>query len=574
MAPDRPESRSVLALAVLALLSGLCYALVAWIDQSLHVTSRDSQVLLIVLGIFAATFLLYLLALRVALRAPDGVPLLCWILGPAVVFRLLLLFTTPIEEIDLYRYLWDGTASVAGVSPYRFAPDQVLLATASDNLPDDLARLVAIRDHSPALQAILSRIHFADLPTIYPPVSQAVFAAAAWLVPRDASLAERMIVTKACFVLFDLGVIVVVAGLLRNLHMSLGWLLAYAWCPLVIKEIANSGHLDSVPAFLTVAFAYTAVLGMWSPREQWLKQAVLVLAAAGLLAMAVGAKLYPIILAPLFAVSLWRVRGWTTACAACAVFAITAACLLWPMFPKVDVQTTEGIAPWSVDAAELPPLPPLEMDEEARDPSQSVKAFLGQWEMNDFFFLLAMENLRPTAHLAAPDRAWFSVLPEPWRAAVIGPAAWALGLSPLQTAFITSRALLTVVFFGIVGWLCIRSFRFAEPRLFLEASFLIVAWFVLLSPTVNPWYWLWAVPFAPFGRNRTWLLLSGLLFVYYFRFWLVGHFAEHSVPYTDLRPELFFDYVVTWLEFAPWLVALALAARWRMRARRDVTFAA
>ena len=33
---------------------------------------------------------------------------------------------------------------------------------------------------------------------------------------------------------------------------------AYAWCPLVMKEFANSGHVDALAVFLTVA----ALLGL------------------------------------------------------------------------------------------------------------------------------------------------------------------------------------------------------------------------------------------------------------------------------------------------------------------------
>lgn len=555
-------------LTLLVLLSGLCYAIVAWFDQSLHVAQRNPNTLLFVLGLFAIAFVLYLFALRVVLQIPAGRRLLLGIVGPAVVFRLLLLFTSPIEEIDLYRYLWDGMATTVGVSPYRFAPDQVRLATISEDLPDDLQRLVAIRDQSPTMQIVLNRIHFADLPTIYPPVSQGVFAAAAWLVPLDASVEIRMIVMKSWFVLFDLATILVLASLLCRLELPLGWLLAYAWCPLVVKEIANSGHLDSLPAFLTAAAVSVAVANLWTRNEGRRRHVSLAAGAAILLGLGVGAKLYPVILAPLLIVTTWKRRGLAVAAISAICFLTTSIAVLWPMVPNEQYHQTEEIRPWSVDASEMPPLPPLEVDEEPRDPSQSVRAFLGQWEMNDFFFLLAIENLRPMAQLPKADRAWFSIVPETWRSRLIDPVARMLGVSPLQTAFIASRALLTIIFGAIVGWLCIHAVRHDDPQEFLEASFLTIAWFFLLSPTVNPWYWAWAMPLIPFARNRIWLILSGLLFVYYLRFWLAAFFQGRTVLGTEYRPELFFDYVVTWIEFVPWLIALALAAAVRQNRSR------
>ncbi|HEV3486085.1 MAG TPA: hypothetical protein VG106_11805, partial [Vicinamibacterales bacterium] len=69
-----------------------------------------------------------------------------------------------------------------------------------------------------------------------------------------------------------------------------GWrALAYAWNPLVILEIAHSGHIDALGAFWIAASAY------------WLAQRRTALASIGFV-LAVAAKLLPIVLAPLF----WR----------------------------------------------------------------------------------------------------------------------------------------------------------------------------------------------------------------------------------------------------------------------------
>ena len=59
-----------------------------------------------------------------------------WLLGTivlfAVSFRMILIFSNPILEVDFYRYLWDGIAANQGVSPYKFTPEAVLKSTASD----------------------------------------------------------------------------------------------------------------------------------------------------------------------------------------------------------------------------------------------------------------------------------------------------------------------------------------------------------------------------------------------------------------------------------------------------------
>ena len=44
----------------------------------------------------------------------------------ALSLRALGILTTPIMEIDYYRYLWDGKVLATGVSPYRYSPSDVL----------------------------------------------------------------------------------------------------------------------------------------------------------------------------------------------------------------------------------------------------------------------------------------------------------------------------------------------------------------------------------------------------------------------------------------------------------------
>ena len=50
---------------------------------------------------------------------------------------------------------------------------------------------------------------------------------------------KRLVVMKACFLLFDLATLAVVVGLLRLVGQHVGWSIVYAWCPLVIVEFAG-----------------------------------------------------------------------------------------------------------------------------------------------------------------------------------------------------------------------------------------------------------------------------------------------------------------------------------------------
>jgi hypothetical protein len=97
-----------------------------------------------------------------------------------------------------------------------------------------------------------------------------------------------------------------------------------------------------------------------------------------------------------------------------------------------------------------------------------------------------------------------------------------------------------------------------------------LAWFWLLSPTQNPWYWAWALPFLPFARGRAWYAVSGLVMLYYFRFWLQYHYPEAPALGTIYGGPRLFDFVVSWFEYAPWFVWLAFAA-YRRRNHGAVT---
>ena len=118
---------------------------------------------------------------------------------------------------------------------------------------------------------------------------------------------------------------------------------------------------------------------------------------------------------------------------------------------------------------------------------------------------------------------------------------------------------------GVLAWSGSRS---ATADGWLRAAFLTVAWFWLLLPTLNPWYWSWAMPLVVFARGRAWLAVSGLALMYYLRCWLVYHFSDVPLLGTGYTGPSFFDYVVTWFEFGPWFVWLMIdAVRDRYSAR-------
>ncbi|MGR3175219.1 MAG: hypothetical protein ACUZ8N_11575 [Candidatus Scalindua sp.] len=50
----------------------------------------------------------------------------------------------------------------------------------------------------------------------------------------------------------------------------------------------------------------------------------------------------------------------------------------------------------------------------------------------------------------------------------------------------------------------------------IRFAFLSIGAFLILAPTLHPWYLTWIVPFLCFNKNRAWLVLTGTIVCYYF----------------------------------------------------------
>ena len=551
-------------LAATGCICWLAYVAIAVLSrQFVYGEGHTERPILLVLGIFGLAFGCYLAAIWMAVRARPNWRLLGLILAGSVLFRITLLFTQPIQEIDIYRYIWDGEVAVRGISPFRYSPQQVLEASPDEVLPDDLRRLVEVRDSSPAVATILSRIHYEELPTIYPPVSQCVFAFSSLVTPGDAGVFQRLTTMKTCIMFFDLATLGVVIGLLRFAGKHVGWSVAYGWCPLVIKEIANSGHLDAVAVFLASAALLIAV---WATmRRSSFGATGGSMLASCLLALAVGAKLYPLVLFPLLFFIFLRRLGWLSSSVSTIIFSVTVALVLWPMIPSTNKPIEPAVADAEIATSDLPPLPADDTAAPAvdpQDPSLGLKTFLGRWEMNDFLFLVLVENVKSDGKRPPKQRPWSVIVPQSVRGQLAQGLSERLHIRPKAASFLLARSVTGILFLGLALLLAWRAAGSGRPQDWLGAAFLTVAWFWLLSPTQNPWYWVWAMPLVAFGRSKVWLLVSGVTMIYYLRFWLGYHWPEDAVPGTTYHGKLFFDYVVTCLEFGPLLLLLAVDT-WR-----------
>lgn len=578
MTRRRPLPVSWIVWPLLTAVSGGLYALIARESSHFEYTqpfaNRPIPALVALLG---TAFTVYLLAALIAARWAPSRGQLGMIAGAAVLYRLILLPTAPIQEVDIYRYLWDGIVVNQGINPFRFPP-QVVCEAGLDEVRDQrLARLVQARDEDPNIRNLLLRIHYAELPSVYPPVSQAVFAAAAWTSPAQASIAQRTLILKIWLLGFDLATGGLVLLLLHETGRPLGMFVLYAWCPLVLKEFSNSGHLDAIAVFLTTLAVWLAVRSAGGgqgraggeaqdtrcePAASLGRRGQYALAGGFVLALAVGAKLYPVWLFPLFAALVLRHLGWKWFFASSGMFLATAVVVLWPLVPEFP--HSEPLRPQAGPSLETQS---ASASAASADPSRGLRIFLTRWEMNDFLFMIAMENVKPKDLPQAGPEPWFSVVPQAPREALIGPLAGWFAEDRWQTSFFVVRLASLLVALAVAAWCIRRALLASDIAVWLESAFLTLAWFWFLSPTLNPWYWTWVLPLLALARSRVWWWMSGVVLVYYLRFWFIYQTANAPVAGTPYAGAAFFDYIVTWCEFGPWLGCLILDyARRRIRA--------
>ncbi len=205
----------------------------------------------------------YALSAILVLFGPTDRLTLPIILSVAVACRLATLFADPFLSSDIYRYVWDGIVQHAGINPFRYVPAD--------------AHLAFLRNASEGnIYPMINRKEYAH--TIYPPVAQIIFWLATFISPTITCM-------KSVLVLFEGLTLWSILKLLHLMRRPREQVILYAWCPLLIWEIAGSGHLDSA------AMAFIALALLFRYRQRPVFTGIF-------LALAVLTKFYPLVLFP------------------------------------------------------------------------------------------------------------------------------------------------------------------------------------------------------------------------------------------------------------------------------------
>ncbi len=186
----------------------------------------------------------------------------------AAILRLTVWPLAPALSDDPYRYLWEAKLQAAGGNPYESRPAD--------------ARWSGLRD------ATYPRIPGKDFKAVYGPLIEQMEL---WTY-RATSAVEvdplrQAFWFKLPFALCDLGAIAVLWVLLGAHGLPRKRILIYAWSPLPVIEFWATGHNDSVVVLLLALALLAAIKERWP----W---------AFAALGLAVSAKIWPVLLFPLF----------------------------------------------------------------------------------------------------------------------------------------------------------------------------------------------------------------------------------------------------------------------------------
>ncbi|UPL50642.1 hypothetical protein [Hymenobacter sublimis] len=222
------------------------------------------------LGVLIAAFGLYGWMMRAGLPLRQG-------LVAALLLRLLWLPALPTLSDDYHRFRWDGLLVTHGVNPYQFRPDELL--TPAGPLP---AQLVA---------ELYPRLNSPHYYSVYPPVCQAAFGAAASLLPTSAL--GFVVVLRVLIIGAELSTALLLLALLRRFNLPEQRALWYLLNPLVLIELTGNLHFEA----LVISFL---LLMLWLATRGQLAR------AGGALALAVATKLLPLLVLPLLVRRLGR----------------------------------------------------------------------------------------------------------------------------------------------------------------------------------------------------------------------------------------------------------------------------
>ncbi|MFZ1282255.1 MAG: glycosyltransferase 87 family protein [Ignavibacteriaceae bacterium] len=226
--------------------------------------------------------LLFFIAIININKVPIKETWIAWIIFSGLLARVVLIPSSPILEDDFYRYLWDGTVTANGFNPYVQSPQDVL--DKNINVPDK------ILDLAKESGEVINKINHPKIKTLYPALSQLTFAVSYIIFPWS------VVGWKFVMLIGDILLLFFLIRILKELKLPIVFISIYWLNPIVLHEFFNTGHYD------LFALLFTAISIYYFLKNKYLTSSVM-------LALAVGFKLWPVLIFPIFLRRLTNQKG-------------------------------------------------------------------------------------------------------------------------------------------------------------------------------------------------------------------------------------------------------------------------
>ena len=481
-------------LIFIGVVSLVLYASVSWLSLQFNWGEGYAhRPIATYVGIYLGLFALYVFACGLIFNGLDDRKTFRTLILFGLLFRAAILPSQQIQEDDIYRYLWDGKVFAHGINPYRYAPSEVNDYTAlkirepdifqqqyTRKNQEELALLNRLKWEKDTALIFLERVNHPDVPTIYPPMAQYVFRIVHKIFP------DSIVGMRLAFLLFDIVAVIFIAKILSALGKNRNFSMIYFWSPLIIKETFNSTHLDIIGISLLCVSIYFLLCCRNYPATFFLSLSFL-------------GKLYPIILFPLYLKQFFlknrqtgKPVGMDIALNSFLFFAV--ALLFYLPFLGTGLKTFEGLKTYTV-----------------------------YWQNNDSIFAILVYFYEEVLGVKSEAGAFLSY----------------------DMATFLSKATAGIILAGTLVYFLVRQSRQPiDNERAVQEMFILMALVFLLSPVQNPWYLCWVVPFLCVFHFRSFILLTGLVGLYYLDF----YFDYQEIP--------LYSWWLPWFEYVPFYVYL------------------
>lgn len=377
---------------------------------------------------------------------------------------------------------------------YRYLWDGLTLLAGSNPYSSAPALVQPVPE---ALAGLQLMVNHPELVTIYPPAAQLVFAAGALFGGSVFGL-------KLLLVLLDLASCALIMRLLAAFRLPICYAALYAWHPLPVLEVASSGHIDAAGIFFLLGALALLATNKATAGPQRFQTSDLIsqpengksircFTAGTVFALAALVKLLPLIYLPGVLLGLKRFRG---------------AFLL-----GIVAGGTALLVPFLLELGNA---------------LDTLKTYAANWEFAGFAF----RSLRRATGSGEFSRMILAAL-------FLAMAAYryrrcALDLRRTSAGEGTNRLLSS-----------------------LRACSEVTVWFLLLTPTLHPWYALYLAALLPFAAGPARLVLCWSVLLSYrvlLPYSIIGQWQEHELTTA----------LVSLAPVAAYLAA-GLLPRWKLR---------